>query len=323
MKIIYYIYHTFRSFQNGNLFNYLQQEWAKYLKRKCYRTRQRRKKNWELQAEKQEEEIEVTIQPSVRMRLYFDSDLCRLIYYGSFEYKERQFLNDFLKPGDIFIDVGANIGLFTLIAAKIVGQSGHVYAFEPYTKIYNRLLDNVNLNKFYNVTCHNLALDDSIKQQALTISLDGFDAWNSLAKPIKGEQFGVEMVETITWDNFVDKHNLIGKVRMMKIDVEGWEKYVLTGADKTLYRGDAPTLQVEFNEAASQVAGSSCKELYHILEDFGYKLYTYEAKSKNIVAHPFQSNYPYHLNLIATKTPETVKYRLKKATIPDIGVDYI
>ncbi|MEQ8971682.1 MAG: FkbM family methyltransferase [Coleofasciculus sp. C1-SOL-03] len=314
MRIAYYIYHSLLHLKKGTLSNYLRQEWSEYLKRRSFRTRQRRRIYWELQAGKREV-LEVSIQPSLRMKLYLDSDLCRLIHSGSFECKERQFLNAFLRPGDIFVDVGANIGLFTLIAAQRVGKSGSVYAFEPYTKTYNRLLINVQLNNFTNVTCHKLALSDSIKRQSMTISLDGFDAWNSLAKPIKGERLGVEMVETITWDKFADQHNLVEKVAMMKIDVEGWEKYVLAGAAETLYRINAPTLQVEFTEEASQAASSSCKELYYTLENFGYKMYTYDARYKTIVHHPFQGNYPY-LNLIATKTPDKVKERLKRGKYP-------
>src|SRR5262249_20876384 len=100
------------------------------------------------------------LQPGVKMRLYADSELCRLIYCCNFEETERAFLNRFLRPGDIFIDVGANIGLYTLIAAARVGPSGRVVALEPTTTTFARLMDNVQLNKFSNVNCVNLALSD-------------------------------------------------------------------------------------------------------------------------------------------------------------------
>ena len=61
------------------------------------------------------------LQPGLKIRLYGDSELCRLIYLGSFETAERDFVKRFLRPGDLFVDVGANIGLFTLIAAARVG----------------------------------------------------------------------------------------------------------------------------------------------------------------------------------------------------------
>ena len=60
------------------------------------------------------------LEPGLKIRLYGDSELCHLIYCRYFEAREREFLNRFLRPGDVFVDVGANIGLFTLIAASVL-----------------------------------------------------------------------------------------------------------------------------------------------------------------------------------------------------------
>src|SRR5215510_12901685 len=100
------------------------------------------------------------LQPGVRMRLYGDSELCRLIYCRSFETTERAFLNHCLRPGDVFVDVGANIGLFTLIAASRVGPAGRVVAFEPTGVTYTRLIYNARLNGFSKASCVNAALSD-------------------------------------------------------------------------------------------------------------------------------------------------------------------
>ena len=102
-----------------------------------------------------------------------------------------------MRPGDVFVDVGANIGLYTLIAAHIVGASGRVYAFEPGSETYRRLLSNVQLNQMTNVSCHELALSDSTARLDMNMSTDGYDAWNSLAKPIAGSSFSTETIETI------------------------------------------------------------------------------------------------------------------------------
>lgn len=267
---------------------------------------------WESQVGKREA-VEIRIQPGVQTQLYFDSDLCRLIYRGSFEYQERQFLNAFLRPGDVFVDVGANIGLFTLTAAKLVKKTGRVYAFEPCSKTHQRLLKNVKLNHLTNVSCHQLALSDKTGQIDMTVSLDGFDAWNSLAQPIAGESFAVETITSTKWDDFVREYNLIKGVTMMKIDVEGWETYVLSGGFETLSRMDAPVLQVEFTEKASQSADSSCQKLYHSLEKLGYQMFIYDPESKEIIHDPLRESYPY-LNLIAAKQPEQVVARLKSGS---------
>jgi FkbM family methyltransferase len=278
-------------------------EWHHYI-------RPKRLAWWESQIGKRQY-VETRIQPGVRMRLYFDNRLSTAIYCGDFEWRERQFLNAFLRPGDVFVDIGAHIGLFTLIAARRVGNTGRVYAFEPCSETYQRLLANVELNRLTNVSCYQLALSDRATQLDMTTSLDGYDAWNSLTRPIMGNSFAVETVNAVRWDDFVQERNLIGHVTMMKIDVEGWESYVLSGGYQVLSRTDAPVLQVEFTEQASQVAGSSCAKLYHLLEELGYQMFVYNAMSKRLIRDPLRASYPY-LNLIAAKKPAEVFARLER-----------
>jgi FkbM family methyltransferase len=159
------------------------------------------------------------LQPGLKIRLYGDSELCRLIYCRHFEATERAFLNHFLRPGDVFVDVGANIGLFTLIAACSVGPAGRVIAFEPTSVTYARLVDNVRLKGFSNVRCVNSALSDRSGYLDLTQSTDGFDAWNSFAEPTMGTTNSRERVEVIEWDHYARDHHcyqaeeMLGKSR--------------------------------------------------------------------------------------------------------------
>ena len=105
----------------------------------------------------------------VRMRLYGDSRLCEMLYFDQFEPETRSFLDAFLRPGDVFLDVGANVGLYTIAAARIVGNAGRVHAFEPCSQTFSRLEENVLLNGFGNVSCHRLALSDSNAEAQLEI----------------------------------------------------------------------------------------------------------------------------------------------------------
>ena len=134
------------------------------------------------------------------MRLYGDSELSHLIYCRHFEATERAFLNSFLRPGDVFVDVGANIGLFTLIAAAHVLPTGKVIAFEPTELTYMRLGENIRLNNFSDVDCRKIALSDHAGYLSLIRSTDGFDAWNSFARPTMGKVLSEEKVEVIKWD---------------------------------------------------------------------------------------------------------------------------
>ncbi len=303
--------HGITHFRNGTLVNHVQHrlqfKWRRYITPK-------RIEWWNAQTD-YKKIMDLQIQPGVKMRLYRDSDLCRLIYRGRFEYSERKFLNAFLRPGDTYIDIGANIGLFSLIAAKLVGKTGKVYAFEPSGQTYQRLLENVNLNCFTHIDCYQLALSDQVSDLNMTTSLDGFDAWNSLGKPTAGSDFATETVKATTWSLFAQENNLVGHVTMMKIDVEGWESYVLSGATEILSRPDAPVLQVEFTEKNCKAANSSCEALYHQLIKLGYQLFTYDPKSKSLVPEALRARYPY-LNLIATKKPEQVRARLQQGKQP-------
>jgi FkbM family methyltransferase len=252
------------------------------------------------------------LQPGLKIRLHGDSELCRLIYCRHFEFNERQFLNRFLKPGDVFVDVGANIGLFTLIAAKRAGPEGKVLAFEPTEKTFGRLVENVQLNKLSNVECLKLALSDAPGRFQLTQRSDGYDAWNSLGSPVLRGSLQTELVEVVDWDQFARERHLFGSVTMMKIDVEGWETRVLAGGKDFFARSDAPVLQVEFTDDAAEAAGSSCHALYDCLQSYGYKMFVYDSGERRLVAESRREKYPY-LNLFAAKDKEFVELRLQSA----------
>ena len=155
-----------------------------------------------------------------------------------------------------------------------------------------------------------MALSDHPGQIQMNLSLDGYDAWNSIVQPTAGHSFATETVRAVTWDDFSREHNLMGRVNMIKIDVEGWESHVLSGGIETFRRQDAPVLQIEFTDQASQSAGTSCQALYRQLEELGYQMFVYNEKSKRIIPDPMRDSYPY-LNLLATKHPDYVDLRLK------------
>ncbi len=245
------------------------------------------------------------------MRLYLDSELSQLIYCRGFEYHERLLTSRLLRPADIYVDVGANIGLYTLLAADRVGVAGKVFAFEPVTNTYARLVENIALNGLHHVSPHRLAISDSRGFLTITTAGGGFDAWSSLGRPYMGKEETRETVATIRWDEFAAEHNLIGKVTMMKLDVEGWESRVLRGAEATLSRDDAPTLYVEFTEEAAANAGSSCKVLHKILISLGYETFLPSPGAKSLEPFRLQDNYP-NVNVLAIKRRDWVEARLRE-----------
>jgi FkbM family methyltransferase len=256
-------------------------------------------------------DIVATLQPGVKIRLYCDSVVCRHIYLDDFECAERHFVNLFLRPGDVFVDAGANVGLFSLVAARRVRQNGMVFAFEPCAKTFGRLRENIELNRFRNVACLPVALSDEEKDMELIVSNDGLDAWNSFAQPHMGEHFGREKVICRTLDGFASERSLAGRITMIKIDVEGWESFVLRGGRATLSRPDAPVLQVEFTDEAARASGCTTQGVYQMLQEFGYRMFTFDPGSRMLVHDPLRASYPY-VNLYAVKQVDCINRKLQQ-----------
>jgi FkbM family methyltransferase len=301
-RMIRYPFRTIEYLFDGSLIDKIRSRYHEHMRR--------RREAWWFSKAQICEHVDVKIQSKVHMRLYFQSDLSKLVYCEDFEKQERQFLNAFLRPGDTFVDIGANIGLFALIAAARVGASGRVIAFEPTNETFGRLEENVALNHFNNVSCHCVAVSDKPGEMPFSVSHNGFDDYNSFAPPIKGGSFTTTSVQCTSWNDFATEHGLIGKVTMMKIDVEGWEEKVLQGGRCVFSRQDAPLLQVEFTDAASESAGTTCQNIYRLLEELGYAVFSYDRRRNRIIPDPMRDKYPY-VNLIATKDPDAVVTRIR------------
>lgn len=291
--------------QDGILLQRLQLRWN-------YIAGDLRRLRWKLLKQRRQFQ-DIRLQPGVRMRLFLDSEVSYGIYAKNFEMRERMFHNAFLRPGDIYLDVGANIGLFTLIAAHKVGNDGQVYALEPTSTSFQRLLTNIHLNRFSNVSPFQIALSDAPGQVSMLVSLDGYDGRNSLTSPTAGEKFTSEMVSALTLDQFVQEQHLDHKITMIKIDVEGWETHVLAGGRGILSATDAPILQIEFAEEARASAGSTTDELYRSLTSLGYQLFSFEAEAGALAPVSPSQVKNGHLNVIAAKDPTFITHRLKRS----------
>lgn len=243
------------------------------------------------------------------IQLYPQDRLSERIFMKQFEQDEQQFIRKFLRTGDNFVDAGANIGLYTIIAAKKLEKNGRVFAFEPSSINFKKLLENVELNRYRNVVCVQAALSHREEQRDFVISLDGFGAHNSLACPTRGNNFGKESVSCIPWEKFSSENGLNGKITLMKIDVEGWELNVLTGGEKIFSQDNAPDVLIEFTEANAQSAGLSCQLLFQKITELGYGIYFIDLKNKRLVHQERWQKLP-HVNLFATKREDFVLDRL-------------
>jgi len=178
------------------------------------------------------------------MRCYPHSIAAALFVYSRLpEWEEMGFVLDFLAPGDMFIDVGANVGGYSLLAAATPGVD--IWAFEPSTSAYQRLLENVSINCLGpRVRLHQVAVGAAAGRVLVST---GQDAGNHVLLP--GEAVAGEVVPMVSLDDVIAPEHR-PSVRLIKVDVEGLEEAVLRGASSILAAA-APVLIVEANDLPS------------------------------------------------------------------------
>jgi FkbM family methyltransferase len=147
------------------------------------------------------------------------------------EQKILEVLISSLRGDDIVFDVGANVGLYSVMLAKAVGNRGHVIAFEPENESYQHLLDNLKLNGITNVRAYRKALGERRCEAKLYRGEENADS--SLVRPPTGSDSGHQMVEVVGGDEFAEAEGL-PLPRLIKIDVEGYEYNVIQGLRRTL-----------------------------------------------------------------------------------------
>jgi FkbM family methyltransferase len=161
-------------------------------------------------------------------------------FYDILENNLYNFLSKHLKKGDIFIDIGAHIGYYTILASKEVGDKGKVIAFEPSIANFNRLIKNIKLNQCKNVVSECFAISNKRAYVKLFTGVDTFTY--SLIQNMKSSLYS--FVPSISLDKYVFSKRI--KPKMIKIDVEGDELDVIESGMKVIkiYK---PILIVEFH----------------------------------------------------------------------------
>jgi FkbM family methyltransferase len=192
--------------------------------------------------------FELIIQPGI------DKGIERSIWlHGTYEEGTLALFGRLLREGDVFLDVGANIGLMSLHAACLVGRSGKVFSFEPIPDIHRQLEANIALNRAGQVQAFLLALGARPGALPIYAHPEINRGSSSLVTPDGGEPAHVTSIMTL--DDFVARE-VHAPLRMIKIDVEGWELEVLKGGQATLSGPDAPLLCVECSQLHPMFGGS-------------------------------------------------------------------
>lgn len=180
--------------------------------------------------------------------------------YGEFSESEVNLFQQVCRPGDVVVEVGANIGSHTVPLAKAVGNEGYVVAFEPQPVIFQLLCGNVALNSLTNVQCLQLAVGETsgqIKVPNLSFEQENNFGGLSLETASSGQP-----VPLVT----LDKVLTTPKLRLLKIDVEGMEQRVLQGASNVIQRL-RPAIYVENDRIERS------KSLIEFIASMGYDLF--------------------------------------------------
>lgn len=201
----------------------------------------------------------------------------RALYFSGLpDYWEMCFIRDYLQPDDLFVDVGANVGLYTLLASSLVGINGQVVAFEPNSISAAKLTENISLNNLENVTVLPFAASDIDSTVKLDLTSDSCTTRIGLESDLN---IASDEVKSIRLDGYFEQQ----EIAMAKLDIEGFEPFALRGATRLLERGNPPVMQIEI-AGYSDRYGVTSDQCIAELNDWGYDLMMYRPQQKQLVA---------------------------------------
>lgn len=220
-------------------------------------------------------QITLSLDPDQMSQRFMLNDLTTGRLYES---ETSQFLGAVLGSGDTFIDVGAHVGYFSMLAAALVGPTGRVISFEPDTSNYAHLLEHVERNSAGHVLPVPMAVGAEAKVAEFFVNDDndgGHGLWNVGSHPFNAktrEAPRTRKVFLTTLDEFVGAR----RVKAIKIDAEGSEVAVLAGARQLLEKHAVPFVVAEINRFALQAMGTSEAALRGFMTGLGYETYLFQ-----------------------------------------------
>lgn len=218
------------------------------------------------------------------------------LYFGLMHYEDMSFLLHYLKPEDTFYDIGANVGAYTILASGVA--KAKTIAFEPLPATYNKLIDQIRINKIDNlVEAKNKGVGSEIGSLEFTNDLNCMNRVNT--DPFNNN---VNLVEVITLDKFY----LPNSTSVVKIDVEGFEKFVLQGGEKFFSNENVSVLIIELNGSGAAF-GVKDSDVHHMIISFGFRAVSYDPFVRNIL--PIE-NYGRSGNTIYVKSLKEAQCRV-------------
>lgn len=195
---------------------------------------------------------------------------------GIYEPLETEIVKREIKKGDIVLDLGANIGYYTLLLARLVGEEGKVFAFEPDPTNFSWLEKNVEMNGYKNVVLIPKAVSNKTGKIRLYLSQR-----NRADHRIYDSQDGRQSIEieTVRLDDYFKDYG--GKIDFIKMDIQGAEGEALQGMSGLLKNNDVKML-MEFSPGGLKISGMEPEECLKLLTGFGFRLYDIVGREKKM-----------------------------------------
>lgn len=201
------------------------------------------------------------------LELDLSDHIQRSIYFGIYEPMETHWVKKCVKPGMVFVDVGANIGYFTLLASTLVGPEGRVVAFEPSPYACSKLRQTLEANDIHNVTL----LQKGVAEKPGTVSLSiPPDSDGNHNPSVLGYPQGTPLeIEVVCLDQ-VCRELGVDRIDFLKLDVEGYEPNVLQGSAQLLQQRRIRRVLCEFNRPWLTANQTTPQALFDFLKEQGF-----------------------------------------------------
>ena len=199
---------------------------------------------------------------------------------GIVEPTTTEFFKKNIKEGDVVVDIGANIGYYTLLFSKKVGKTGKVFAFEPDPRNIPVLKKNVEANGCSNVTIVEKAVCDS--NEGVIFYLGGISDCSSICPRGPGNEKEVH-VESTTLDRYFEK--TLEKISLIKMDTEGAEAFVFKGMQELVRKNPDVMIVAEIAPMLMEQGGSDPKEYLEGIERLGFEIYDIDEGKRKIEKH--------------------------------------
>ena len=200
-----------------------------------------------------------------------------LMYNYIVDWEEFLFIHYYLRTNSIVFDIGANMGFYTILMSRSIGELGQIHSFEPDSKNFQRLSQNISINQFKGQFIQN---NDAVSQRNGKMKMTvGFDGENHLVESdFSGNS---STINVVCLDEYCIQKGMT-LIDFIKIDVEGFELDVLKGALNLLTRKNINVIQLELNRSLIN-SGTTQQDLISFVEKIGYTFCNYDFKINRLV----------------------------------------